>query len=109
VIRFIRGTSQGSDGGEIASCQRRRQSFLRCRIPPADARDDPHPADEPSGVAARVTGLPGDREKATPAFGIGQGDEQAAILCRQRIEPDRRKMRHPGVDYYGVGWPVGLE
>src|SRR5437588_7647203 len=72
VIRLIGRAPQRSDGREIAPCQRRRQFLLCGRISPADARDDPHPAGEPRGVAARITGLAGDHQKATPAFGIGQ-------------------------------------
>ena len=63
----------------------------------------------PRAVAIRVTALPGNHQEAAPPIGIGQRDEQAAVLRGQCIEPDRRKMAHPGIDDDGVGRAVGTE
>jgi hypothetical protein len=109
MIGLIRHAPQRLDGGEIRLRHRRLQSFFRRRIPPADARNDSYPADEPSGVMVRIALLPRNHQEGTPPLGVGQRNEQAAVFCRQRIEPDGRKMRHPGIDDDGVGRPVRAE
>jgi hypothetical protein len=76
----LRGRAAAIGCGEITLRQPCGQSFLHRRISPADAGDHAHPAGEPRGVAIRVTGLAGDHQKVTPPFGIGQREEQAAIL-----------------------------
>jgi len=64
--------------------------LINLGITTAAAWDDSDMMDKPGRTPLRPAGLPGDHQKAAAPVGIGQRDEEAAILCRQCIEPDRR-------------------